>query len=134
MCARVWLVEVALPSAWVLVQQSLFRYRGTHLLDGPVMGSAENTFSPRASKQLHVHRICSSDMAGDGLGTGPEGAAPDELVLRDICENNAEGRVSAEVGLATSKSVHISNIDPSWHVSQNSAPVWSALAQHEVVT
>ncbi|CAL8470014.1 g9556 [Coccomyxa elongata] len=35
-------------------------------------------------------------MAGDGLGTGPEGAAPDELVLRDICENSVEGRVSAE--------------------------------------
>ncbi|KAK9915775.1 hypothetical protein WJX75_004004 [Coccomyxa subellipsoidea] len=35
-------------------------------------------------------------MAGDGLGTGPEGAAPDELVLRDICENNGEGRTSAE--------------------------------------
>ncbi len=37
-------------------------------------------------------------MAGEGLGTGPEGAAPDELVLRDFCENSAEGRVSAEVG------------------------------------
>lgn len=36
-------------------------------------------------------------MAGDGLGTGPEGAAPDELVLRDICENSGEGRTSAEV-------------------------------------
>lgn len=38
-----------------------------------------------------------TNMAGDGLGTGPEGASPDELVLRDICENSVAGRVSAEV-------------------------------------
>lgn len=36
-------------------------------------------------------------MAGDGLGAGPEGATPDELVLRDICENNVEERPSNEV-------------------------------------
>ncbi len=106
----------------LLVPQSLFRKRGAHLLDSPVMGRAKGNSFPKASESYRCTKL-PGNMAGDGLGTGPEGAAPDELVLKDICDNSVEGRVSAEVCPNTSFKYAYSNIDPGLCVSYCPAPV-----------